>query len=480
MKILAAIANYGTKNDRYLYEVIENYRSMPFETDVVVISNIPKDLGPDIEVCVVNFNGADPHTLPFAHKRLMADRLTDYDLFIYSEDDTLISERNLEAFWRVSAVVRDDEIPGFLNTECDGNGELHFPNMHDHFFWDPKFLVTRDQYRFGHFTNEHSASFAMTRDQLRRAIDSGGFLVAPHQGRYNWACSAATDPYTQCSFKKLICISHLEDFLIRHLPNKYYQGRPYGTWDDLRRQIEALEKVHADGATGSLLFKPETKLPEGRWSKSYYESVDTRAISLVPEGARNVLSIGCAWGATEGELVKQGLPVTAVPMDAVIAACAQAKGIEVVHGDFKVAREKLAGQSFDTILLLNVLHLLPDPIEVLRTFSDLLSLNGVVLARVPNLGLASLWAKRGRHRRDFPDLQRGYVNTGLHMTSAVTLRRWFHDSGLKVSRVLAEASDHRQAVTRWTFGLAAPLIAEELIAIGRRPDGHIRPVRRNI
>ena len=35
------------------------------------------------------------------------------------------------------------------------------------------------------------------------------------------ACTAATDPYTNCGFRKVVCISSLEDFLIHHLSNRY-------------------------------------------------------------------------------------------------------------------------------------------------------------------------------------------------------------------------------------------------------------------
>ena len=33
--------------------------------------------------------------------------------------------------------------------------------------------------------------------------------------------TAATDPYTSCGLRKMICISHLEQFLIHHMSNRY-------------------------------------------------------------------------------------------------------------------------------------------------------------------------------------------------------------------------------------------------------------------
>src|SRR5271170_2525351 len=105
MKILTAIASWGTKNDTYLAQLIREYRSMSFDVDVVVISNLPKPVGPGAEVSLVDLDGRDPYSLPFAHKRIFAERLNDYDLFVYSEDDTLITESNIQAYLKACAVL---------------------------------------------------------------------------------------------------------------------------------------------------------------------------------------------------------------------------------------------------------------------------------------------------------------------------------------------------------------------------------------
>src|SRR5208283_4799703 len=116
--------------------------------------------------------------LPFAHKQIFADRLNTYDLFIYSEDDTLITEKNICAFLRVSAALPADEIPGFLRFEQTEDGSINYPEIHGHFHWDPQTVRSRSKYTLAFFTNEHSACYILTREQLRRAIASKGYLVA--------------------------------------------------------------------------------------------------------------------------------------------------------------------------------------------------------------------------------------------------------------------------------------------------------------
>src|SRR5579864_6254290 len=206
MNILVAIASYGTTHDQYLNRLIAEYRSMRHRVDIVVLTEAPKSMGPDVEV-KVGLPTKDPWSLPFAHKQLFADRVNDYDLFIYSEDDHLITEQHVEAFLNASKVLPETEIAGFLVIEKAQGGKLNFCGFLAHFHWDPASVRSRGNQMFAHFTNEHSACYMLTQAQLRRAILSGGFLVGPHQGKYDLLCSAATDPYTQCGFTKVICIS---------------------------------------------------------------------------------------------------------------------------------------------------------------------------------------------------------------------------------------------------------------------------------
>ena len=64
MKTLVAIANFGKKNEKYLLRLLEEYRTMiRYKVDIVVLSNIPKILGPDIEV-IVGLPTKDPWSLP--------------------------------------------------------------------------------------------------------------------------------------------------------------------------------------------------------------------------------------------------------------------------------------------------------------------------------------------------------------------------------------------------------------------------------
>jgi hypothetical protein len=87
---LSWIPNHGTKNDGYLARVLAEFRSMPYQTDFVLLSNLQKSHGNDVEV-LTGTPTKNPHSLPFGHRKVFGERRDAYDLFVYTEDDILIT-----------------------------------------------------------------------------------------------------------------------------------------------------------------------------------------------------------------------------------------------------------------------------------------------------------------------------------------------------------------------------------------------------
>jgi hypothetical protein len=220
MKMLAAIANYGPFRVGCLDRMIESLRKMSCQVDIVIHSDRPKEAPEGVNV-VVGVPTADPCSLPFAHKKLFAERQGQYDLFLYSEDDILICEDNLAAFLEATEVLPDDEIAGFFRYELDTDGNRFYPDAHDPFGWVPNSVRTWGPHTFAAFSNYHSGCYLLTRRQLARAIRSGGYLVPARITWIDLQVTAATDPYRQCGMTKRLCISHLERFLVHHMPNNY-------------------------------------------------------------------------------------------------------------------------------------------------------------------------------------------------------------------------------------------------------------------
>jgi 2-polyprenyl-3-methyl-5-hydroxy-6-metoxy-1,4-benzoquinol methylase len=465
LRLLVAIASYGSANDKYLSRLIDEYRSMPYSTHIIVLSNVPKDLGPDIQV-VVGLPTKDPYSLPFGHKQVFMNRIDDYDLFVYSEDDILITEKNIKAFLSVSAVLPENEVAGFFRFEKDKDGKVFYPDVHWCYHWDARSVRPREGYTFAFYSNEHAGCYALTRRQLQTAIQSGGFLVGPHQGKHHLRETAATDPYTQCDFTKLICISHLNDFLVHHLPNKYVDRLGLDA-THFEYQVQALLRIAVKSNTPSPLLDTHPEFKASRFGRNYYEPIRRDLVSLIPASARSVLSIGCGWGATEEHLAQSGKRVVAVPLDPVISACAEARGVELVQGDLTMALARLSGESFDCLLISNVLQLVQDPSEFLASFASLLSDKAIVIVAVPNLlRLPVQWRKLcGVESHRFLG---DYARSGVHFTSRGTVRRWLRRAGLRVERFVDVLPERAQAVCRGTLGLMTPLLSSEIVVVGAR------------
>jgi len=466
MRILVAIANYGEKNDVYLSRVLSEYRSMSYQTDIVVLSNINKDLGSDIEVITGLPNG-NPWSLPFGHKHIFVERKDAYDLFIYSEDDILITQRNIEAFLRVMSILPPQELAGFFRWEQYPDGRRYYPDAHLFYRWMPDSVKVVGDHTFARFTNDHSGCYALTRGQLEQAVASGGFLVPPHEHQYDLLVTAATDPYTQCGFRRLICLSHLDDFLVQHLPNKYIGSRLGLDASEFCKQLDTLlhprQRYYANGS----LLEPETKVFHCEWSKDYYEPCRGDLIGMFPPSTRTVLSIGCGWGETEAELARKGIEVTAIPLDSVIAACAESRGVEIVYGGLEGAMAQLRGRRFDGVLMSGVLHLLQDPIKALCYASSLLVERGVLVATVPTfrrLPFLWMWLQHPSRYQGWRDFRR----SGVHPIGRRQARAWFRDAGFSLERISGTIPQRWKNLAASASGLAEAFFSSEYTFVGRR------------
>ncbi len=465
MKVLTVIASYGTNNDAHLRELVASYAAMPYQVDVVVLSNISKPVPSGVEL-VVGLPMKNPWSLPFAHRPIFDARRDDYDVFIYSEDDTLITARHIEAFLDATKVLHADEIAGFVRSEQAADGTLYYSTVHRHYHWDVRSVCRRGGDVFAHFTNEHGACYMLTRSQLHRAIASGGFIVAPHEGKYDMLVSAATDPYTQCGFRKLVAISRLDDFTCRHLSNKYI-GRTGLEKSLFDIQVRALLERAGDDKPADRGVRVETRLTGTRWAKSYYEPLRRDLIAMIPATAGRVLSVGCGWGQTEGTLESMGLSVTAIPLDAVIGEVARSRGVRVVATPLDDAPRALCDERFDVLLISNLLHLVARPQQLLRAYGGLVAPSGIVIVSCPNVGHVAVQLRRLARQRDLRDLA-NFERSGIHPTSARRVVRWLETSGFAVQRIEHTVEGRWARCDRLTLGRARRWLASEFAIAARK------------
>jgi 2-polyprenyl-3-methyl-5-hydroxy-6-metoxy-1,4-benzoquinol methylase len=429
-RLLVAIASFGERNLSFLNRVIRRYRSMNLDVEVVVVSEARKKLDAGVKV-VVGLPSKNPWSLPFAHKKVFTENVERFDLFAYSEDDIEVTEKNLEAFLRVTPVLEKDEIVGFLRYEVGESGTIYLPDCHGYYHWKVDTVKRRGPYKVAEFSNEHAAFYLLTQAQLKHAIASGGFVRAPYQDRYDMACTAATDPYTSCGFRKVVCITPLEDFLIHHMSNRY-AGKVGVSLPAFKEQVQALERICDNAHPVSTLCEVESKVPHGEWSKSYYEEPSSEVLRLIASDTRTILSIGCGWGATEAELKHRGASVTALPLDSVIGASAARLGLEVIYGSMTECFNRLGARKFDCVLLTDLVHLQRDPKRLLKHLSAFVRGGGTLVIGGPNFHSASIFLKRALRKGNYGRLQ-DFSASGISMSGPRELTSQIRKAGFSVS-----------------------------------------------
>jgi 2-polyprenyl-3-methyl-5-hydroxy-6-metoxy-1,4-benzoquinol methylase len=469
VRLLVAIASFGEKNLRFLKRIIRQYHDMRMDVDVVVFSDKPKDLGPDVKV-MVGLPAKNPWSLPFAHKPYFVQNVDRYDLFIYSEDDMEVTEKSIRAFLEITPQLGPDDIAGFLRYEENGSGDWSLPEVHGPFSWRPESVSRRGPHTIAEFSNEHAAFYLLNRNQLRRAIASGGFLHEPCEGRYDMLCTVATDPYTNCGMRKVICISSLEDFLIHHLPNRYANQLGISL-SSMKAQVRTLMDISTGSHPISRLCETESRLQQGKWSKSYYEKPCNEVLEMVPRTAHTILSIGCGSGATENKLKLRGSRVTVFPLNSVVGAANARLGLEVIYGTMEECFKLLGDRSFDCVLMTDLLHLMPDPWQVLDQCGRHVGPSGTLVIGGPNFQAIRILGKRALNVGDYRKLS-DHKQSGIRTLTSDAIARRLSGAGWQAitKRSFNRVPPRRMADLQQLLGRFA---AQHWVLSARRP----RPVK---
>ena len=243
MKILVCISNYGNHQLEYLREVIQEYNRMASDglsVDIIIDTTVPIDFGQVSNRLNIAQQMHDPTIgkgLVFAHRPHVIERYDSYDLFIYTENDILITLKNIKAFLNISHQIPGNYITGFLRYEIKQEDKKKY--LIDAHPQRPIILqntININGIDYISLANFHQGGWILTRRQLKQVLNSGGFFTAPHRSKkftqvYDTLESGATDIYTLCGFAaKLLPVGELSSLMVHHLPNKYVNSG--GEWEN--------------------------------------------------------------------------------------------------------------------------------------------------------------------------------------------------------------------------------------------------------
>jgi 2-polyprenyl-3-methyl-5-hydroxy-6-metoxy-1,4-benzoquinol methylase len=157
---------------------------------------------------------------------------------------------------------------------------------------------------------------------------------------------------------------------------------------------------------------------------SYFAMAREDYVAALPEDSNaSILEIGCSNGATGALALAQGKcgRYCGVELFPEPAAEARERLTEVVEGDVEELELPWPEQSFDTLILSEVLEHLRDPWAVLRRLRPLLRPGALVFASTPNVA----------HREIIVMLLRGRWELRSYGPLDATHLRWFSPASLR-------------------------------------------------
>lgn len=258
-KVLVVIANYGNKQIQYLKRVLQEYnRFKKYKINVILLNTeYVKDLKYSrLGIRQEIFDKSLGYWLAHKHKKFIFENKDKFDIFIYSENDILITEKNLDVFVTHSKNLENTNyVPGFLRYEAKGNdADKYLIDCH------PKHTASRirlysvikniigvipsrillkihlhptirqfnimaNKKKYFEVQNVHQGSYLLTAKQLQTVLQSGNYFDETH----NYAGireGAASNVYVRCGVVKVLSVDDLQNSLIHHLPDKYAASHP--------------------------------------------------------------------------------------------------------------------------------------------------------------------------------------------------------------------------------------------------------------
>lgn len=176
MKVLVSIATYGTKNVQYLNRVIDEYKSYKnYTVDITVHGTV------NLDRTDVNFvYHENPKNTVYFHRQEFIDKQDDYDLYIFTEDDMLIKESNVDVYMKYDRQLPLNHCLGFLRFENTPENIKYFIDLWlnvPNYSFIKNYRTEINELDYFSTTNVHQACYILTKEKLKYVISNMKYAV---------------------------------------------------------------------------------------------------------------------------------------------------------------------------------------------------------------------------------------------------------------------------------------------------------------
>ncbi len=227
MKILVSIISYKEDKKNYLIDILKKYEDISnilnCQIDIILSTNYKY---------IFNYNGNIIHNITdykddifweytWQNKSTIFSRYYDYDYIIESDDDVLITEKNILQYIKLEN-ININYIPGFLITEFDSNNIQYIQSI----LYGSQIGEVNIINNISFFTpkNIHSACYIIDNKRMKNFLLNNKDAKFPKSiDSYDCACISVSEVYFY--YKKVIEIDEINNHTVNHLPNKYINGK---------------------------------------------------------------------------------------------------------------------------------------------------------------------------------------------------------------------------------------------------------------
>lgn len=169
--------------------------------------------------------------------------------------------------------------------------------------------------------------------------------------------------------------------------------------------------------------------------QGYFGRLRSEILPFVPATIKDVLDIGCATGAFGEALQRLGAHVVGVEINPKVANIAKSKLSQVHIGAIEDVISKLPVNSFDCLVMNDVIEHLIDPWATIKKLSSLLRNDGYIVGSIPNVRHHTI-IRQILREADWTYVEEGIMDrTHLRFFTSSTIRSLFEGAGFKIETI---------------------------------------------
>ncbi|WP_025899918.1 class I SAM-dependent methyltransferase [Sneathiella glossodoripedis] len=201
----------------------------------------------------------------------------------------------------------------------------------------------------------------------------------------------------------------------------------------------------------------------------YYGYVRSDVLRYVPHTANSILSIGCGFGRTEKVLIEQGKKITGIEPSEEAAPIAESNGLRVIRKTAQEGLDELANETFDCVMLSDVLEHLTEPQQILLKCSELLPSGAKIIISVPNFRHYSVFFHLFI-KGTVPNRTAGiFDNTHLQITTMKRVKSWIKNVGATTEKTEYKFSGRLEKwLSKITLGVLDEFLAPQVLLCAKK------------